>query len=293
MTFSLTEPGTDVPLVERAAQLVGAGATFGQVGEGIWDLIRPERRPVLDRFAADYAAVRAAESRELSAAQVQTLPLIDDNHPLAGMWRERAASHARFKSTIRAVPAGSALDIGAGCGWLAADLARSGWCAAAVDVTVDGGDGLAAARYHNAELLLARAEMQALPFASNSVDLAVFNASLHYAADVSDALVEAARVVRPGGSVVVLDSPVFSDPAAGRSMVDEFVVHSETTLGLRAAQHEGKGFVTEDDLLGHGLAPVHADGRLRRRVHQWRGARKAGRETATRPLLVATIGDLS
>lgn len=291
--FRLTVPGTDTPLVEDDGRLTADGDSFGVVVDGIWDLVRDERRPILDCFAAKYAAVRAKEHRELSPAEVQALPNVDSSHPLATMWQQRAASYERFKTAISATAPGLAIDIGAGSGWLAADLARSGWHAAAVDVTVHGGDGLAAARHHDAHLLLIRAEMQVLPFATNSVDLAVFNASLHYAENVIDALHEAARVVRPGGSLAVLDSPVFRDPAAGHTMVEEFAAYSRTTLGVPAADLEGPGFVAESDL---GEFPFDRSGDpagWRDRVHQWRGARKAGRETAASPLLIATIGEVS
>jgi len=184
------------------------------------------------------------------------------------------------------------VDIGAGCGWLAAHFVAKGWTAAAVDVTVSGGDGLAAARHHDAELLLARAEMQALPFATNSLDLAVFNAALHYAASVPQALSEAHRVVRPGGIVAVLDSPVFKKSSAGEQMVREFEEHSRNTLGVPAAPLEGPGFVTHDDLDSFPFTPsgdttrTSLSGELRKRL----GALRAGRETATRPLLISRIG---
>lgn len=291
--FRLTLPGTDTPLIERDGRLVAEGHAFDAALDGIWDLVRPERRTVLDRFAAQYAAVRALEHRELSPTEVRALPMIDPAHPLAEMWQQRADSYDRFKSAIIGSAPGALVDIGAGSGWLAADLARQGWQAAAVDVTVDGGDGLAAARYHDAELLLVRAEMQALPFATNSLDMAVFNASLHYAESVTDALREAARVLRPGGILAVLDSPVFSDPAAGHSMVAEFADYSRSTLGVPAADLEGPGFVSESDLREYAFDRSDGASGWRGRVHQWRGARKAGRETAARPLLVATTAGAS
>ncbi len=291
MTFTLTAPGTDTVLTEISGQLVAGNESFGVVSEGIWDLVRPERRALLDRFAADYAAVRTAESRAMTPSEVQILPIVRPDHPLASVWQQRAESYRRFKEAIASANLGKMVDIGAGCGWLAADLTRDGWQAAAVDVTVHGGDGLAAALGHGVDVLLVRAEMEALPFSSNSVDLAVFNASLHYAGNVRSALCEAARVVRSGGLLAVVDTPVFADPKAGRLMVSEFAEHAQQSLGLPAADQEGPGFAADADLVGWNFTQVDDTGRLRRRIHQWRGARKAGRETARRPLLITTIGD--
>lgn len=291
MSFTLTVPGTDTILSERDGHLVAGSQCFGEATSGIWDLTRPERRSVLDQFALDYAAVRTAEQRELTPAEVQTLPIVRPGHPLAAMWQQRAASYARLTKALASLDTGSVIDIGAGCGWLAADLARRDWQAAAVDITVHGGDGLASAQFHSIEVLLARAEMEALPFASSSVDLAVFNASLHYASTITSALREAARVVRPGGTLAVLDSPVFAAPEAGRQMVADFAERASSSLGIPAATVEGPGFVTESDLTEFDFTWVGGAAGLRERLHQWRGSRRAGRETARRPLLMATIGD--
>jgi len=287
---TFTVPGTDIALRETNGKLVTDGHSFDDIGDGIWDLIRPERRSHFDRFACDYAAVRIAEGREMEPAEVQALPQVYPDHPIADMWRQRAQSHARFKSTLTQLSGGAAVDIGAGCGWLAADLARDGWQATAVDVTVEGGDGLAAARYHSEEVQLARAEMEALPFGSQRFDMAVFNASLHYAGSVTHALDEAVRVLRPGGKLVVLDSPVFSSAEAGRAMVDEFAASAAESLGLRAAAIEGPGYVLDRELARFDFVELGPTGGLRQRLHQWRGARRTGRETARRPVLVATIG---
>ncbi len=303
MTFALTVPGTDVALIEcdgklftentahdRRGDTASAGAAFNKTAEGVWDLLRPERRSTLDRFAADYATVRRAEQREMSAAEIRALPVVAPNHPLADMWRQRAESYRQFTAAIAGRDVGRVADVGAGCGWLAADLCRNGWRAAAVDVTVNGGDGLAAARHHGLDILLIRAEMEALPFATSSLDMAVFNASLHYAVDASAALAEAGRVVGPGGAIVVLDSPVYNDPAAGHAMITEFAQHVRRDFGIDPAMHEGRGFLTPTDLDGLDFARIDSPTGVRARLHRWRGARRAGREIAQRPLLLATVG---
>lgn len=296
MSFALTVPGTD-RLLRRSGDLLvvddeaDSGPVFTSIGADIWDLVAEGRRATLDEFADGYAAVRAAEQRELTPTEVRQLPSMRADHPLAEMWRQRAASHERFRTAIAELQPGKAIDIGAGCGWLAADLARHDWMCAALDVTVEGGDGLAAARHHAEPLLLVRAEMESLPFASDSVDLAVFNASLHYAVSVKAALEEAARVLRPGGMLAVLDSPVFSDSTAGRTMVAELAEHIERVHGLAAAPHEGPGFVTVDDLANFDFHRRDDVGGLHGKLRKWRGARRAGRETAARPLLTSIIGE--
>lgn len=306
--FELTVPGTDEPLRRDGDRLIGDGASFEQASDRIWDMLPASRRAEFDAFERAYAEVRAAEGRVASPDEVRRLPDTDADHPLADMWRQRRASFDRLchflgesgldeSSSSEANPdrasGGRLVDIGAGCGWLAAHLAADGWHAAAVDVVVEGGDGLGAAAHHDADLLLLRADMEALPFASGSIDLAVFNASLHYAADIDGALAEARRVLGPDGVLVVLDSPVFTDPTAGAEMVQEFADHARRTLGVEAATNAGPGYVTATQVAVHDLAEVGAPSTVTDRtiagLRRIRGRVRAGREIAARPLLVAPL----
>lgn len=280
--FAFTTPGTDDEL-----------ATQPEPGV-VLDLLSSDRRAALDEFALRYAAVRAAEGRELEPDAVTALPYVDADAPMAAMWAQRAASwEALVRELARHCPVpGRMVDVGAGCGWLAARMADAGWSAAAVDVTVDGGDGLAAAQHHDADLILLRCDMATLPFASGSVDLVVHNAALHYAADPAAVLDESRRIAGDHGIVVVMDSPVYRDPAAGRAMVNDFDRHVRATLGVEPAPLEGRGFLlsTELDQVAqrHGIAWATPDDPTSpiARFHAWRGARRAGREVARRPLLL-------
>ncbi len=50
-----------------------------------------------------------------------------------------------------------------------------------------------------------RGDIEKLPLAEASVDVALLSQTLHHAADPGRAVLEAARVLRPGGRVLVLD----------------------------------------------------------------------------------------
>ena len=134
--------------------------------------------------------------------------------------------------------------------------------------------------------------MARLPFATGSVDLVVHNAALHYAADPVAVLHESRRIAGDHGIVVVMDSSVYRDAAAGRAMVEDFDRHVRSTLGVEPAPLEGPGFLVWRELEqvaeSHGIAWATSDDptSLTGRFHAWRGARRAGREVARRPLLV-------
>ena len=66
------------------------------------------------------------------------------------------------------------------------------------------------------------------------VDLAVFNASLHYATDLGRVLAEARRVTRPGGQLAILDSPFYRREADGLAMVAEKQRRAAEQFGERA-----------------------------------------------------------
>jgi ArsR family transcriptional regulator len=76
-------------------------------------------------------------------------------------------------------------------------------------VAVDGSDDmLAAARVRldgAANVALKRGDLESLPLKNGELDAAVLSLVLHYAPDPARALGEVARVVKPGGRVLVVD----------------------------------------------------------------------------------------
>ncbi|HVF19952.1 MAG TPA: methyltransferase domain-containing protein [Mycobacteriales bacterium] len=97
------------------------------------------------------------------------------------------------------------LDAGCGTGFLAAGLRR-----ARPDLRVVGSDlsqgMLAKARAAGAWPLI-QADATALPVRDDAVDLVVARGVLHHLPDVTAALAEWRRVLRPGGAVVLLSEP--------------------------------------------------------------------------------------
>jgi demethylmenaquinone methyltransferase/2-methoxy-6-polyprenyl-1,4-benzoquinol methylase len=111
-------------------------------------------------------------------------------------WRERAADLARVGPDTRA------LDVATGTGDLAIALARRG----AQVVGSDFSEGmLERARAKSRAVRWEQANALALPYEDNSFDAATVGFGARNFSDLERGLAEMARVVRPGGRVVVLE----------------------------------------------------------------------------------------
>ncbi len=193
-------------------------------------------------FARDYAAHRQAEGRGYSGDALLALPYLQ-TEPLARQWAVRARTFEAFLARLIRTAAAQGrrldvLDLGAGNGWLSYRIALEGHRATALDIRDDHIDGLGASKPFlkraDGRMRTLVAPFEEIPAPDASFDVAVFNASLHYAIDLSAVLKEAARVVRPGGQLAILDSPFYRRDADGLAMAAEKAAEAPARFGLLA-----------------------------------------------------------
>jgi ubiquinone/menaquinone biosynthesis C-methylase UbiE len=172
------------------------------------------------RFLEDYLKIRRAEGRGSDdPAYYVALPYRDLTGRLDAQWQMRGRTWRYFEHRIlprlerelnRPL---DLLDLGAGTGWMSYRLALRGHHPAAVDILTDPREGLGAARHYFEQLgrpfTCLDAEFDQLPLPDGQFDAVLYNASLHYSSDYQKTFAEAKRCLRPGGRIMVLDSPIY------------------------------------------------------------------------------------
>lgn len=204
------------------------GRTF-DVEDGVPLLVRAEDAPSLRTFADAY---RLAWSRDgwgsLDDGYLRGLPYRDSTRRRSEEWRVKAASMDALLGTLGSSGPLTVLDLGCGIGWLSHHLAAAGHDVYAVDILRDDVLGLGAAgRYARMGPPFERVwgELDHPPFRAATMDVVVCNASLHYAQDPARVLRHVARILKPRGRFVLMNSPVYRDADSANRALSGFREH--------------------------------------------------------------------
>jgi arsenite methyltransferase len=113
------------------------------------------------------------------------------------------AQRREVRRLLALQPGERVVDIGAGPGFLAAEMAAEGARVFAVEPSASMRE---LARARDVDFAVEDGSAEALPLPDGSVDAAVATQVLEYVPDVPGALAEIRRVLRPGGRVLLLDT---------------------------------------------------------------------------------------
>ncbi|HYM01429.1 MAG TPA: metalloregulator ArsR/SmtB family transcription factor [Stellaceae bacterium] len=214
--------GQSQPRVSRHLKLLCDAGLLDRIREGTWVFYRLAQRArggALARLLVDLAppddATLALDRERLEA--IKRLRAED----AAAYFRANAAQWSRIRSLYvdeqeveaalqKLLPAGEVhdlLDIGTGTGRMLEVFGPGVKHAVGVDLSREM-LAVARANLERANLRncsIRRADMYQLPLAGASFDAVVIHQVLHYAERPAQAIAEAARVLRPGGHLVVID----------------------------------------------------------------------------------------
>jgi ubiquinone/menaquinone biosynthesis C-methylase UbiE/DNA-binding HxlR family transcriptional regulator len=179
------------------------------------------------------AADQAARRRVLRKRQDKMRAFFDS---VAGRLNRNYVPGKSWKSLaealLRLLPPVTIADLGAGEGAFALVLAQRARQVIAVDSSARMIDvGREEARRNNvANIDFRIGDMEDLPIAKGEVDLVFFSQSLHHALHPARALEEAARILTPGGRVVILDLARHRFEEARDLYADEWLGFPEAEL---------------------------------------------------------------
>jgi len=254
-------------------------------------------------FLRHYETVRDGEGSSLPLEIVRGLPGLPPNsypREVSALWRRRQQAYQRLIALLRRrTSTGGAslnvLELGAGNGWLSWRLHGLGHHMVATDICLspDHGLGMAQRVASTSEtagdrpaFVCVQATMERLPFVDRQFDVVLAAASLHYARSVTRAVREAARVLAPGGALILVDTPLYEKAAAGQIVVARRLAEQRTRFGTEGAGTAGHYFLVRPDLrrtfhlAGLRYQEIAVHGTLRSTAG---GVRRWGRRALRRP----------
>ncbi len=282
------------PLNEAGGGLVcSREEAFFATVSGVHRLLGHERQAELAAATAFYCRVRADEGFAHSAG----LPRVPRGHAQARTWKQRARHFGRFLDWLqRERPKGQAIvDVGAGCCWAAQRLSERGHQVAALDINLDPQDGLTAVgEDQDPGIERIEADMEFLPLSASCADVVLLNGSLHYARCPQNVVAEARRILKPSGSLVILDSPLYRRSNDGEAMVKKKRKDFLGKYGYAPCRDAAAGYFTVSELTrllersGFDVRLVAWPSRLREMGRDLIETFRHGRRTARFPMVVAT-----
>ncbi len=216
--------GQSQPRVSRHLKLLGEAGLVERFKEGSWVFCRAADRGIGAELGAAIAALADPASQEADRAR---LAHVRDTRAAAAAayfksnaaeWERIRALHAPEKDVeaaiarhLTAAPIRNFLDAGTGTGRMLELIAPHAARAVGIDVSPDmlaiARDRLLQSGIQNAQVRLG--DTYRLPFSNGNVgagfDVVLFHQVLHYLDDPGAAVAEAARVMAPGGKLLIAD----------------------------------------------------------------------------------------
>ena len=241
--------GQSQPRVSRHLKLLVEAGLVDRHREGAWAFFLLAQsgapasmaRDIIARIDANDPVLQSDRARLTEVRQARADQAARYFAAHAATWNEVRSMHvaeSRVEDAIRAAigtaPIHAALDLGTGTGRMLELLAPVAQRAVGVDQSPH---MLSVARSHVERaglrnVQLRQGDIYALPVERDHYDLVILHQVLHYLDDPSRALREAARALRPGGRIIIVDFAPHD-----REVLREN--HAHRRLGFSAAEIDG------------------------------------------------------
>jgi SAM-dependent methyltransferase len=136
-------------------------------------------------------------------------------------WRLRRHDLALVTRLMERSNPSRALDVGAWNGWLSNRLATAGYEVTAVDYFDDPYDGLGAGQFYRATWRSIQMDLTDLSLLEERFELVILNRCLAFFGDPLAQVMEAKKMLAPGGLLIITGLQFFADPAAHRRHLKE------------------------------------------------------------------------
>lgn len=231
------------PRVSRHVKILADAGLLDRHKEGAWVFLRAGRGldaepafAALDAWAiqpagGDVERLAAVRAERATAAEQYFAAHADEWDSIRSLHVADTEVEAAIERALGRQPLGTLIDIGTGTGRMIELLGPTAKGSLGVDRSVDM-LRVARAKIEAAGLPHAQvrhADMYALPVDDRSADTVVLHQVLHYAQDPAAAIAEAARVLAPGGRLLIVDFA-----AHDREELRE--LHAHMRLGFDDAQ---------------------------------------------------------
>ncbi len=282
--------GHSQPRVSRHLKLMVEAGLLERYKEASWVLFRLAEHGQAADLARAILALLPADDPVLERDRTRLAEIIGERHAAAmtyfsanaANWDQLRSLHvsedlveAAMKRLVGEAPVGLFLDLGTGTARVLQLFSPLAEQAVGIDQSRD---MLAVARAnlevaHERRAQVRQGDIMALPFASGAADLVTIHQVLHYLDDPARALIEAARVLSPGGRLLIVDfAPhelefLREDHAHRRlGIADEAMAGWLRRAGLKIlksetldppARADGEGLAVRLWLVGH-EAPHHS-----------------------------------
>lgn len=231
------------PRVSRHVKILADAGLIDRHKEGAWVFLRAGRSEAagpafaaLDAWAVDASAgdvdrLAAVRAERVVAAEQYFAAHANEWDSIRTLHIADTAVEAAIERALSDRPLGTLLDIGTGTGRMIELLGPTASDSLGIDRSVDM-LRVARAKIEAAGLPQAQvrqADMYALPVADGGADTVVLHQVLHFAHEPAQAIAEAARVLAPGGRLLVVDFA----PHSHEELREQ---HAHTRLGFEDAQ---------------------------------------------------------